>query len=454
MDCQVDGTVPVPPEKLAFFEIPTEAGVKLHADLMSSDFIPSDTSQLQGDVSVVVNPVLTPLLQGRGEFHGKLSGVIGEFPGNGRVDSRVEMELRIPDFQKLSKKLAKTDWGIPAPFQALEGDVTFRAGGESNLDQGLFPLSLRSRLKSKSQNVNFDAGGTVELTDVRTEPYTQLNFTLTLSDLKILLPRLQLEKPPRIVPDERIHRLGQIKTQPKQKETESFGYRAVIKTPRGRPVQVVTNLAKAPIPVDLDITLANNAPPLGTIGVESFPVEAFRRKATVQHFDIDLRPEIGNSAIDGRVDVRLGDYQTHLDLVGSIDKPQVKVTSDPPIGEDQLLAALLFNRAPEELDASQSEAVGSTKATVSQGALSLASLFLLASTPIEALTYNPDTGQVTAQVRLAEGLSLNVGSGENQTGEVGLRKRLGGNFFVTTDVNNLIQNSSTVSAYLEWRRRY
>jgi hypothetical protein len=453
-DCQVSGTIPIPPERLRFLEIPTEAGVRVQADLLSSDFIPSDTTQLQGDVDVVATPILTPLFEGKGEIHGKLSGVAGEFPRLGQVDSRVAIELRIPDFQKLSKKLSRTAWGIPAPFQALEGDITFRAAGSSNLEQGILPLRLRTKLDSASQNMDLDAGGTIEISDLRTAPTTQLNFAVTLSDLKILLPRLKLERPPRILPEDRIHPLGQVKKQKAPQEESSFGYRAVIRTPPGKPVQIVTNLAKAPIPVNLDLNMSSDTPPVGKIDIGSFPVEAFRRKATVQHFDIDLVPKAGDSGIDGRVDVPLGDYKTHIELVGSIDKPQVKISSDPPIGEDQLLAALLFNRTPEELDPSESAAVGSTRATVSQGALSLASLFLLASTPIEALTYNPDTGQVTAQVRLSEGLSLNLGSGENQAGAVGLRKRIGSNFFVTTDVNNIIQNSSTVSAYLEWRKRY
>jgi hypothetical protein len=308
--------------------------------------------------------------------------------------------------------------------------------------------------------VDLDAGGTVEVTDLRTDPWTQANFVLTLTDLKLLLPRLKLEKPPRFFPEGRIHALEPIgkaqnqKTVVEKEEEPSFGYRAVIRTPPGKPVQIITNLAKGPIPVNLDINLSSESPPTGQVRVGVFPVEAFRRKANVQHFDIDLVAKAGDSAIDGRVDVPLGDYQAHIDVVGSIDKPQVRVTSDPPVGEDQLLAALLFNRTPEELDPSESATVGSTRATVSQGALSLASLFLLASTPVEGLSYNPDTGQVTAQVRISEGLSLNVGSGENQAGAVGVRKRIGSNFFVTTNVNNIIQNSSTVSAYVEWRKRY
>ncbi|MFL5814430.1 MAG: translocation/assembly module TamB domain-containing protein [Bdellovibrionia bacterium] len=461
MDCRIDGTVPIPPKHLRFFEIPTEAGLRVQADLMSSDFIPSDTTQLQGKVDAVLTPILTPIFEGRGELHSRLNGVAGEFPRSGQIDSQVAVEMRIPDFQKLNQRLNKTAWGIPAPFQALEGNVTFRSAGSVNLEQGNLPIKLQTRLKSNSQSVNLDAGGTVEVTDIRTDPWTQANFVLTLTDLKLLLPRLKLEKPPRLFPESRIHALQPIeKVQnngPVKKEEEkepSFGYRAVVRTPPGSPVQIITNLAKGPIPVNLDINLSSESPPTGKVQVGVFPVEAFRRKATVQHFDIDLVTKAGDSVLDGRVDVPLGDYQAHIDVVGSIDKPQVRVTSDPPVGEDQLLAALLFNRTPEELDPSESATVGSTRATVSQGALSLASLFLLASTPVEGLSYNPDTGQVTAQVRISEGLSLNVGSGENQAGAVGVRKRIGSNFFVTTNVNNIIQNSSTVSAYVEWRKRY
>lgn len=70
---------------------------------------------------------------------------------------------------------------------------------------------------------------------------------------------------------------------------------------------------------------------------------------------------------------------------------------------------LLFGRKLDALDAGQAASVGSTGAAVADGAVTLASMYLLASTPVESVGYNPVTRVSTAKIRLADGTSLNVG---------------------------------------------
>jgi hypothetical protein len=81
------------------------------------------------------------------------------------------------------------------------------------------------------------------------------------------------------------------------------------------------------------------------------------------------------------------------------------------------------------------------------------SLYALASTPVQSVSYDPTTRVVSAKVRLGEGVSLNVGKGRDVT-TVGIRKRLGGFWTITTDVTRSTDGANIASAYLEWRHRY
>jgi hypothetical protein len=139
---------------------------------------------------------------------------------------------------------------------------------------------------------------------------------------------------------------------------------------------------------------------------------------------------------------------------GDIEKPSVRLSSLPPLPEDQLLSALLFGRPLDDLQGGEGETVGNVQAAIADQALGVGALFFLASTPIETLTYDPRTNGVSAKVRLAQGTSLTVGA-EAGSYSVGLRRRLSRFWTIMTDVGQSdILGEGSVSAFLEWSSRY
>jgi autotransporter translocation and assembly factor TamB len=59
---------------------------------------------------------------------------------------------------------------------------------------------------------------------------------------------------------------------------------------------------------------------------------------------------------------RAGDYLVRVGLVESLAKPDLRLVSDPPLGETDVLAVLLFGRPTSELGSS--EAAGLQRLTV------------------------------------------------------------------------------------------
>jgi hypothetical protein len=120
-----------------------------------------------------------------------------------------------------------------------------------------------------------------------------------------------------------------------------------------------------------------------------------------------------------------------------------------------VLALLLFGRPIEGLDDEQSGSVSNMDAAAKDGALSLASLYLFASTPIETVGYNPHTKGLTARVKLASGTSLNVGANEQGVTDVGVSKRLSSHWRVQTTVNEPDDpQGRSASTLLEWFLRF
>ncbi|MEO5969714.1 MAG: hypothetical protein ABIQ95_07275, partial [Bdellovibrionia bacterium] len=115
-----------------------------------------------------------------------------------------------------------------------------------------------------------------------------------------------------------------------------------------------------------------------------------------------------------------------------------------------------FGKPMEELDADQEQSVGSTRAAIADKALGIASLYALASTPVQSVGYDSTTKLFTAKLRLGEGTSLNLGADTNGLEGIGIRKRLSSKWSITTDISNSksgYQNKA-VSTFLEWVHRY
>jgi TamB, inner membrane protein subunit of TAM complex len=392
-----------------------------------------------------------------------------------QIHSKVDVELAIAEFHNLVEILDKTAYAVPAPFHVLHGEVHFMAKGELNPRGGEIPLELHTELHSKEQNFVVDSKGHFKFrkelaSEVDPKSGHELGYDMNLqldaalTSIKLMLPHFDLSSFPKLAPDTRIRE--EIEAHNKSGPGR-FSYQIHVTTPVG-PVKIVTNLASAPIPIRADIQLDTKQPPLGKISIEMFPVDVFKRQATIEKFELSLEPK--KQPIDGVIQVVYTDYTVKIVLKGTVADPIYQFTSEPALPEQEVIAVLLFGKTSGDLDSDQTDSVGSVRGAAADKSLDLASLYLLAATPIESVGYDPTSGAVTAKIKIANGTSLNVaGGGPNANGlqTVGIRKRLGNNFSITTEVTSsqldqsgglagsTAENSQkTVSALLEWRHRY
>jgi hypothetical protein len=278
---------------------------------------------------------------------------------------------------------------------------------------------------------------------------------LALTDVQLELPRLTLESQPQFFPDNRIRPFppgGAAGAVPPGPPPFTYHFRVV--TPDGHPVRLLSNLARAPVPVGIDLQGGSSVPLRGSIRVADFPVNLFRRDATVEHLNLTLAPE--RSPIDGVIRIVYTDYTMRILLSGTAEKPWVHLVSDPPLPENQLIAVLLFGRPIDELDPDQAISAGHARDALADGAINLVSLYLLAATPIESIGYDPGTGVFSAKVRLASGTSLNVGAGPGELQSVGISKRISRRWRITTELTrpDAAGVGGGLSALLEWSNRY
>jgi hypothetical protein len=470
MDCPVYAEVPVPPAGFPKVSLPAEAGVHVVADLRSGVFPPTADAMVDGKVSLELDPILSPIFGGGGKVESQIAGVPSKFPAGWKMDTDLGLRLRITSFEHLVKKLSNTPYDVWAPLRVLTGHVDVALQGRFDANSGTAPVQFSTRLASEKQVLNIDAGGQLRIERLRPSPKMDLTMDVMLTEVKLELPPLP-ELPragdispdpfPRLFPDNR-YVSPETKVNERQKagiaEEPMFTYDVRIRTlGEGRPVKLVASQVKDPIPLGVDLALQSDKPVSGGIKIQSFPIQLFKRDVNFEHLTVSLRQPSKDSVLDGKIVVPYTQYTVTILILGTTDKPQIKFLSDPPLPDDQIIAALIFGKPIDALDPDQQQSVGSTRAALRQGALSLFALRYLGSLNIESIDYDPGTKTASLRYTLAEGTTLNVsqGTGGGQP-SAGIRKRLSKHFAVTTTLNNPSPTHAdrTVSTFLEWAYQY
>jgi hypothetical protein len=430
----------------------------LKSDLRLADR-PGKPGSVSGQVELLVDPLIRSIKEGRAAITTNVSGLVADFPH--RLELQSDLRVNIPQFERVVEMAQNHPWAIPEPINSLKGAIDLHVTGKGELIQqgGDLPIVFTTRLASEGQSLNLDGQGRLSLKPIQEGFGASLDFHLLLSDVQLALPHLSVEAPPRLAPDRRIKRdlrramASLRKAQAAEPHPTSFTYHLQIATPPGQPLHLVSNLAKDRVPITIDLRGTDSVPFNGSVRVLSFPVELFRRTATIRHIDVHLAPDSKASEVSGEIQVVYTDYTIRILILGLLDSPQVRFQSEPPLPEDKVLAVLLFGKTMDDLSADQASSVGSTRAAIENSALSLASMYLLASTPVESVGYDPVSHVFSAKVRLGDGTSLNIGSDMTQLNQIGIRKRLGGHWTITTYLEHPF-DAPTITAFLEWVKGY
>ncbi len=377
-----------------------------------------------------------------------------------KYEAKTKAKVQIEDFKGLVVFLSDTPGAIPAPVNVMSGKVSLDIEGKLNEQGGAINFAFKPDLSSQHQRLLFTLNGKVQLESRAKGMHTKLILNSHLQDVRLALPRLELKAPPQVLPDDRFT-LAEVREKEKLEDLNSlksgstFAYDVEVTTPQVGSIAIATNLTKNPIPIGVNLTAdSENGVGPGEIEIGRVALELFRRKAFLEELDVELQPS-GEKFLKGSISIQYLDYDISIRVAGTTEAPKVIMESVPPLTQDQIISVLLFGKAPDELDETQRSSVGNVSSAIADAALSFSSLYFLASTPVESVGYDAQRGVVTAKVGLGKGTSLELGSSDQDLSEVGVRRRLGHNWYLNSYVEEDAQTDErSVAAFIEWVRRF
>ncbi|WP_141732524.1 translocation/assembly module TamB domain-containing protein [Oligoflexus tunisiensis] len=457
LDCRVGLTrVPAPEEKPFQDMLPRDFDFRIQGPISIASW--DKNPIFKAPLKITLQPLLSQLYTLRGQTSVELSGRVMGGVDDITATIDVSSQLAFDRFQPVVKRLEETDFAVPAPFNTLDGRIYCNIEGRIRKMGAIMdlPLDCGTELSSVTQSMFIQARGTIEKED---DQKPVIRLAIGLNKLTFELPRLALNgSVPQLFPDQRIMTAEErAKEAAKADDALPVVLDLHITTPPDRPMTLVTSLQPIPVPISMDLTLkGDRIEPQGTIGVHQYRVTFFKQKAFVDHIRVILSPDEEQPLLDGLVVFQDPDVKINLRLSGTVDRPFYELDSVPPRSPTELVSIMLYGGDPEALDDENLRSVDETRAAMVDGAIGLMSMYYLASTPIDSVGYNPYTGQFRARVRVAQGLSLTLGSdlgGVRQS--VTLRKRLTENWsFETGAETDEETHESKGIAMFKWGRRY
>lgn len=370
------------------------------------------------------------------------------------------LDFDVKKFSALVKLLEHLPYAVTSPFNILEGNAAFSAtfAGNSQSERMDIPFSLKTALKSTEQRLYAHADGIFQMDNIgdkSTPLQTNTNLKLALDDIGLTLPHVSIrEKFPMLFPDRRID-VGTCSDTAKPDEKSTASFDISVATATSKPIRITTNLTKEVIPILINGHFTDKNGLAGDLNVNEFEFEVFRRKADVKSFNITIDPDNESPVVDGNLEFKYTDITINLLIGGTVDEPIITFESNPIRSEREIIAMLLYGQDASSFDDDQMQTADDLSAAFADQMIGLASLFMLAKTPVESVHYNPATKAFNAKVRLDTNTSLNLGTTSDAERSVGVRHRLSSTWSVQTDVSKDDQTETTSgTALLEWSKRF
>jgi len=364
----------------------------------------------------------------------------------------MHMNFKTPEIMGFAKSFNNTKFAIPAPFQNLRGPISIHAELTNyNSPHSIkFKFNINTELKNKRQKLITKNFGKLELLHINTSvsPKIKLIILSELHEVELEAPPIYLENPPQIAPDTRFVTNSKMI---KKKPDDSFQLQLTINTIN--PLLIHTNLLKAPIPIMMHLNFKKNAK-TGKIEIQKMPINFFSKKAEIQYIRLDYKEktELGN--LNGLITYKNAEALVRISLLGSTKEPRIEFESDPPLNREQIIALILFNKPLHEL--TEEEAISSTNMSQAflNGTFGIFSLFFLSSTPIQSINYDPITESYTVHLRVDKKTTVSLSSNFEQQKYFRIRRRLGGNWAIKTELQQEDQSENSILTLLEWFRRF
>lgn len=420
---------------------------QLHTELDSN-------SGVSGTVSLELPSIKDPLLSINGKLTLEVSGNLTNFPSKISIDPNLEMNFDILNFQNVVSAFAQTQYPVPRPFNTLEGRVIGKVTtNKTEAHLIAFPITLRTALYSRRQKLHSSSHATL-IIDKR-DHTAFIDAEVALENVKLVLPELAILSLPPLALDPRFTNRPKADQTSIETPNSSFNYSLRVLSPKSNPLELISHLTKQTIPLYGDFTIVSDSSPRGSLHIKRVPLELFRRIAFIEDFTLWRNNTTNSFQVSSHIQIDYNLYTVFIEIVGDVETPKIILSSSPPMPRDKILSVLVFGKPLDQLDSEQATSISNLQGAMADGVIGLVSLYTLASTPIERMGYSPATKQFSAQVRIGDQGALILGSDFEHLHTLGLKRALGGNWWIQTYLNsdsNLEERS--VTGFLEWIKRF
>lgn len=388
-------------------------------------------------------------------FHLEMNANLEAFKENKKFlfSPNVNAAVDIYSFKEFLKLLKTEKILIPAPIDTLDGTVKVSLAGDAMKmkKSSIFPLNIVIDLSSENQKVKLKSDAEVILD--KTFKKAGLNIFVDVQDLELVLPPLDpIKGIPRIVSDTRI-----LKDPKKIKTKKGFQLNVdfSVRTAEAGAIKLKHKIFKPYIPITLNLTNKDDLAP-DYIKTEPFDVVYLRRKMSVKKLKLDMS-QLKKSVIpiEARFQVNQTEYTVFIDIKGTVENPNLILSSDPYLPENEIISVLLYNTTSKNLAEGDANTSASVQSAVANRAIGLFGLWVFASTPIKRFYYNPATNVYSATIAISNSVTAEVGTNWEQATNVELHKRLSKRWVITaafTPATNEADPSKKL--VLQWEKRF
>lgn len=415
------------------------------------------------------------------EANSDLEGTLITGPTMGLKWKRGELKIEASSFDKTIRRLDRTSWAVPAPFNVFRGPVTLRTEPfKETDDRTTIPFLLTTGLRSQEQAFLTQTRAEVDIAK-KALGLLAIRVKTHIEKIQIRLPDYDPLAPvPALARDSRIVRPAK-KTKPATEPEVNRPAKVVTTTASPKPDEKKKAAeAKKSFPITIEIAggpqsiifLNRFFKPSFACGVNlrtviggpsdgaiqgairlgrEFEIHYLNREIQLDRLEVLLNPEVEVAA---RVSMKRSGYNIFADLNQRFGKTQIQLGSEPPLQEGEIVSLLLYGMPRNSISTEQTKSVGSAQAAMGSEALGIFSFWAFASTPIESVMYDPETQTYAAIVKLPGGLVASIGSNWEDERQVALSKSLGRNWAVSTEIIRDAEGTDRGGTLLRWRKSY
>jgi hypothetical protein len=285
-----------------------------------------------------------------------------------------------------------------------------------------------------------------------------LSVKVSVADLQLQLPPLNpVGGIPKVAPDARILKKPKLVTvvNTGNRRKLRIGFDFEVATVKPGAIRLLSKYAQPYLPVSLAVNATEKTQAQGFIQAEPFKVEYLRRVVQVEKFRLDLEDIKKNVLpISGRLRIDQASYKIYINFEGTVQQPQVVLSSDPYLSQNEIISVLLYGRTSDQLVSADAQTAGSFEAAMADRAIGLFGLWAFAATPIQSFSYNPITKVYTATVMITDDLTAGIGTNWEEATRLELRKRVSNRWMLTASWAPNDAGETEQSLVLQWENRF